>query len=1258
MNNPDEYVAKKGDEYEISSEAADKNSLQEQLKSYDLEKNILLELSDDITKVREKNDLIKLFSSRLKAHFYFTHAVISLIDQQNRTYYPFLIDRDSMHIRHREELPSLLEMQFSIDDPFIGQVPDSDRAVTILLDEIIDEPGIPAFLKVNYECGIKKAMIAKLKSKMEVIGYVFLYSDRIDSFPEHFQQVIQGITPHLSNAVDNIIINDDIRYKEIVNEILLSLSNDMVTVRDRTDLLNVISFGLKKLIYFTHSTMATLSESGDTYHAFLIDPDSRAKRFPQYSEAITVPNPVDDGIYNVAAGSDKPVVFNMASIDVTKAPLWFKLNIEAGGKEMLVKVLPGKDTPQHSLILFSDRINNFDEKAVNIIQRISSQLATAASNISANEEIINKEKDKSFLLDFSQRLASARTKNELSLAIHGGLKKLTQVRAYFIRTMNEDGTTMSPFMHDEDVHYIKDPAFKELLATKIPIDAGITGKVMKGNVPVHIDFEEEIRLGHTDHYIEFWKQLGPKRVEFQKMIGTPLSVGDKKFGVLWIITPQMNSTVLEGVCAQISVAISNIKSNEEIVEREEEKSILLSISREIAALRYRDDLLKVVNKQFKTLFSIENFGLLQINDDNTYSTFSLDLNEEIASQPEYEEVTSTRNSVSDKVFTRMMDSNDPVIFDVNELAKDPDMPRFVRFWKQLGLQRVLGSALRAGGKNIGCTFLHIDSNKTGKIKLNLLKSVCAQIAVAMSNIMSNEKIAQREEEKSILLSLSDEIAALRSRDDLLRVVNTKIKVLFELQEFGIAQIDEDGETYSSFVMDLDDQTKSHSHFKEVTSAKYKITDPVFSVIMESTDPILLDVDMLSKQSSIPDYVAFWKMVGLRYVLGAALRAGGKNIGCVFLHIDPFKKHEIKINLVKAVCAQLAVSVSNILANEQILSYKQMLEVENAHLKEQIKTIYNFSDIIGSGPEMQKVYHMMSLVAETNSTVLLLGETGTGKELIARAVHNASPRKNKLMVKVNCAALPANLIESELFGHEKGSFTGAIDRRIGKFELANNSSIFLDEIGEMPLETQVKLLRVLQERELERVGGKATIKVDVRIIAATNRNLEEEVKAGKFRSDLYYRLNVFPIALPPLRDRLEDIAPLANFFLTRYCKNTGKKITGISPKVIQQLKSYLWPGNVRELEHLIERSVLLTTGKTMTEIQLPESRKADSDGLNLSRQTLQQLERIYIIDTLKRCGGKISGQGGAADLLELPSTTLHSKMKKLGITKGDYFPKQS
>jgi formate hydrogenlyase transcriptional activator len=314
--------------------------------------------------------------------------------------------------------------------------------------------------------------------------------------------------------------------------------------------------------------------------------------------------------------------------------------------------------------------------------------------------------------------------------------------------------------------------------------------------------------------------------------------------------------------------------------------------------------------------------------------------------------------------------------------------------------------------------------------------------------------------------------------------------------------------------------------------------------------------------------------------------------------------------------------------------------------------FDHPSIIGDSPLMQQVFDLVAQVASSDSTVLLLGETGTGKEVIAKAIHNSSPRKYKSMIKVNCAALPANLIESELFGHEKGSFTGANDRRLGKFELANNSTLFLDEIGEMPLELQVKLLRALQEREIERIGGNATINVNVRIIAATNRDLEKEMQEGRFRRDLYYRLNIFPIELPPLRNRKEDIPLLAIYFIQRFAKKARRDITTLNERVLQELIAYDWPGNIRELEHLIERSILLTQGNAIRQVYLPNRPKQQTatKEQEFIIKTIAEHERDVILKTLKYCGGRIGGHGGAAMLLDLPTSTLHSRIKRLGIHK--------
>jgi len=311
----------------------------------------------------------------------------------------------------------------------------------------------------------------------------------------------------------------------------------------------------------------------------------------------------------------------------------------------------------------------------------------------------------------------------------------------------------------------------------------------------------------------------------------------------------------------------------------------------------------------------------------------------------------------------------------------------------------------------------------------------------------------------------------------------------------------------------------------------------------------------------------------------------------------------------------------------------------------------FEGIIGNSHLLLNIFDHITQVAPTDTSVLILGESGTGKEKIAACIHHLSPRKEQRLVKVNCAALPPNLVESELFGHEKGAFTGATDKRIGKFEQADKGTIFLDEIGEMPLELQVKLLRVLQEKEIERIGAKMPAKIDIRIIAATNRNLEKEVAEGRFRLDLYYRLNVFPLLMPPLRERKEDIPALAHHFMHYYNRKTGKKITGFSDKVLKNMMAYSWPGNIRELEHLIERSILMAKSNMIEDVAIPVKPGKTENMEEARMKTIHENERDYIISVLKKCNGRIWGAGAAAEILNIPPTTLKSKMNKLGIKKG-------
>jgi len=334
--------------------------------------------------------------------------------------------------------------------------------------------------------------------------------------------------------------------------------------------------------------------------------------------------------------------------------------------------------------------------------------------------------------------------------------------------------------------------------------------------------------------------------------------------------------------------------------------------------------------------------------------------------------------------------------------------------------------------------------------------------------------------------------------------------------------------------------------------------------------------------------------------------------------------------------------------KEIESLKNQLQAENKYLQEEIRLNHNFNEIISKSRKFHKVLQQIEQVASTDATVLILGESGTGKELIARAIHNISLRSRKPLVKVNCAALPANLIESELFGHEKGAFTGALERRIGRFELADGGTIFLDEIGELPTELQAKLLRVLQEGEFERLGSPRTIKVDVRVIAATNRHLEQAIEKKEFREDLYYRLNVFPVLCPPLRERKEDIPLLVKHFCQKHEGKIGKKITHIPAKVMTALEAYDWPGNIRELENIIERAVILSRKDSLEYGEwIPSQKPPVRPG---AIRKLEEVEKAHIVEALKKTGWRISGEKGAARLLGLNPTTLEARMKKWGIKR--------
>jgi formate hydrogenlyase transcriptional activator len=542
--------------------------------------------------------------------------------------------------------------------------------------------------------------------------------------------------------------------------------------------------------------------------------------------------------------------------------------------------------------------------------------------------------------------------------------------------------------------------------------------------------------------------------------------------------------------------------------------------------------------------------------------------------------------------------------------------------------------------------------------------------MALSEDITQRKQAETalrksEEKNRILLQINNAIITNLTQQALLHSISEALHPVFPFDRCAITLYQPERDSFCFLAV----EGELHSDYFQ-TGLEFSRDETCGSWVFEHLRP-LVRRDLEKEQQ----YFNERRLVaeGIQSMCVVPLVLQGKCIGLLSLvrrEKDQYSDEDA--GFLQEVANQVTLAIQNMQSYREIDNLKARVEKENVYLREELHTEHNFEEIVGNSPALLKVLRTVDQVAPTDSTVLIYGETGTGKELVARAIHSRSARNGRALVNVNCSAISAGLVESELFGHMKGAFTGALERRVGRFELAHGGTIFLDEIGELSLETQVKLLRVLQEHEFEPVGSSRSLHVDVRVIAATNRNLSEAVQAGRFRSDLFYRLNVFPIELPPLRERRSDIPQLVAFCISRFSKRLGKKIDGVSGESMENLVNYPWPGNIRELQNVIERAVVLsaeptlrldrdlmpvpayTKGMEAQDTDAPERRQADLESRELLL-TLDEVDRNHILAALQHTGGVVDGPKGAAKILKLHPNTLRHRMNKLGIKGSRHRP---
>ena len=730
----------------------------------------------------------------------------------------------------------------------------------------------------------------------------------------------------------------------------------------------------------------------------------------------------------------------------------------------------------------------------------------------------------------------------------------------------------------------------------------------------------------------------------------PLTTAVRRLGAMGFLSLQKEAygetdlEFLQQVAKQIAVAVDNVLHHQDLIHGRDRLRLLLEVSESIASHRDLEELFRDLARRLPQIVPFDYINAVLHEPARDVMRLRL-------------LVTATPSTISPGLELSVDESPGGLVWKtqrpltVNDITQEPRFPKLMAMLRENGVQSFGVVPLTTAQRRLGAMgFGSYQQRAYQEPEINFMQQVANQVAVAVDNVLhaasaqsAQEQLKYERDRLRLVLEINNAVVSHLELPKLLKAISGCLGRVIPHDLAWFCLYDPATRQLQTHALDF----PNHQDFAEAGDP-IPLEGTPEGLAFTTQQPVLIkNLDLTEFPAEI---IKRGAAAGLKSGCAVPLISHGRALGTlsvVSTRAEAFSDDDAK--LFSWIGSQVALAAANTMAYQEISSLRDKLAKEKLYLEEEIQTEYNFEEIVGDSRALKLLLKEIQTVAATDSTVLVLGETGSGKELVARALHNSSGRRERTFVKLNCAAIPTGLLESELFGHEKGAFTGAIASKIGRFELADRGTIFLDEVGEIPLELQVKLLRVLQEQEFERLGSTRTIRVNVRVIAATNRDLGRMVEEQEFRSDLYYRLRVFPITVPPLRDRPEDIPLLVRHFAQKFAQRMKKRIETIPSEAMKALQAYHWPGNVRELENFIERAVILTHGQDLL-VSLAELKRTPSHTTHSGTTTLEQAEREHILKLLRETNWTIGGPAGAAARLGMKRTTLQSKMQKLNISR--------